>query len=599
MDSIFAFRRLLLHMTRVVRRLLLVIAALAVVVAVPGRARADGTPCAPLPAKKPVWIDFADGSVPFWQEFAKPGIVAAAANLLYPPKLRAAGAQTVFWDMYLNNRIGQPSKPVDSATAFAKANRLFDSAVASSACSTPYITENELFGASLPVPWSATNTQYRANVLLYLRTLAARGGHPFLLVSSRPYTAGDAGDWWRQVAEVADIVQEVYFPAPAIYGAGPILGNRILRTAFRRAILAYTKIGIPTSKLGIMLGFHTELHQGGREGLKPAQAWFRTVKWQALSARQVGSELQISTIWSWGWANWGTRGLDPDKPAAACVYLWTRNPRLCNGPAMAGEGFVTSRTEGQIRLPGGAYCTVAGRPVSAAGITRLQKLTGDRQLAATALFARAVESRQTPVSAFDVLQAERAVIAQRFGGSAAAYRAALARSGANVSIARGILGDALRRIRVEAGLAGGNPSPAAVASFYEAYPDLLTRPVAAKPSPWWLGGSASGLALSSLAPPPLFRVPTGRLSTVRAFDGSYAVRPLGRTVPLGALPFSRARPGIVAALRTFARGAAFERWTADRQTAALRQTICYRDDLPTPAAVDLSTFLPFLSPTGA
>lgn len=581
------------------RRLLLVIAALAVVVAVPARARADGLPaCGPLPAKKPVWIDFADGSVPFWQEFAKPGIVAAASNLIFPPKLRAAGAQTVFWDMYLNNRIGQPSKPVDSATALAKANRLFDAAVASSACSTPYITENELFGASLPVPWSVTNTQYRANVLLYLRTLAARGGHPYLLVSSRPYTAGDAGEWWKQVAEVADIVQEVYFPAPAIYKSGPILGNRILRTAFRRAILAYTQIGIPISKVGIMLGFHTELHQGGREGLKPAQSWFRTVKWQALSAKQVASELPISTIWSWGWANWGTRGLDPDKPAAACVYLWTRNPRLCNGPAMAGEGFVTSRTEGQIRLPSGAYCTVAGRSVSAAGITRLQKLTGDRQLAATALFARAVESRETPVSATDVLRAERAVVAQRFGGSAAVYRAALARAGANVSIARGILGDALRRIRVEAGLAGGNPSPAAVASFYDAYPDLLTRPVAAKPAPWWLGGSGSGLALSSLAPPPLFRAPTGRATTVRAFDGSYVVRPLGRTMPLGALPLSRARPGIVAALRTFARGAAFERWTADRQTAALRQTICYRDDLPTPAAVDLSTFLPFLSPTG-
>ncbi len=581
------------------RRLLFLIAAFAAVVVVPGHARADGLPaCAPLPAKKPVWIDFADGSVPFWQEFARPGVVAAASNLIFPPKLRAAGAQTVYWDMYLNNRIGQPSKPVDSATAMAKANRLFDASVASSACSTPYITENELFGASLPIPWSVSNTQYRANVLLYLRTLAARGGHPYLLVSSHPYTAGDAGDWWRQVAEVADIVQEVYFPAPTIYKAGPILGNRILRTAFRRAILSYTQIGIPISKLGIMLGFHTELHQGGREGLKPAQAWFRTVKWQALSATQVASELPISTIWSWGWANWGTRGLDPDKPAAACVYLWTRNPRLCNGPAMAGQGFVASRTEGQIRLPSGAYCTVAGRPISAAGITRLQKLTGDRQLAATALFARAVESRQTPVSASDVLSAERAVIAQRFGGSVAAYRAALARAGANVAVARGILGDELRRIRVEAGLAGGKPSAAAVQSFYDAYPDLLTRPVAAKPAPWWLGGSASGLALSSLAPAPLFRVPAGRTSTVRGFDGSYAVRPLGQTMPLGALPLSRARPGIVAALRTFARGAAFERWTADRQTAALRQTICYRDDLPTPAAVDLSTFLPFLSPTG-
>ena len=265
---------------------------------------------------------------------------------------------------------------------------------------------------------------------------------------------------------------------------------------------------------------------------------------------------------------------------------------------MAGKGFVTSLTEGQIRLPSGAYCTVAGRQVSAAGISRLQKLTADRQLAATALFARVVESRETAVSASDVLRAEQAVIAQRFGGSAAAYRAALAHGGANVTIARGILGDELRRIRVEADLAGGNPSPAAVASFYKAYPDLLTRPVAAKPAPWWLDGSASGLALSSLAPPPLFRAPAGRETTLRAFDGSYVVRPLGRTMPLGALPLARARPGIVAALRTFARGAAFERWTADRQTAALRQTICYRDDLPTPAAVDLSTFLPFLSPAG-
>src|SRR5439155_10405069 len=165
----------------------------------------------------------------------KPGIVAAASNQLFPPKLRAAGAQTVFWDMYLTKRIGQPGSPVDSATTLAKANRLFDAAVASSACSTPFIAENELFGASLPTPWSITNAQYRANVLLYLQTLAARGAHPYLLVSSRPYTGGEAADWWRQVAEVADLIQEVYFPAPAIYKQGPIVGNRVLRMAFRRA----------------------------------------------------------------------------------------------------------------------------------------------------------------------------------------------------------------------------------------------------------------------------------------------------------------------------------------------------------------------------
>src|SRR5439155_696479 len=122
----------------------------------PGRARADGE-CSPLPAKKPVWIDFADGSVPFWDEFARPGVVAAASNLIFPPKLRAAGAQTVYWDMYLNNRVGTPAKPADPETVVARANKLFDVAVQASGCSTPPIAENELFGASLVTPWAVTN----------------------------------------------------------------------------------------------------------------------------------------------------------------------------------------------------------------------------------------------------------------------------------------------------------------------------------------------------------------------------------------------------------------------------------------------------------
>src|SRR5207244_8518022 len=212
-------------------------------------------------------------------------------------------------------------------------------------------------------------------------------------------------------SQVSDLVLEVYFNAPNIYQQGPLLGNRALRTAMRKRVLSLTALGIPTSKIGIMLGFHTEPHQGGREGLEPAQAWFRTVKWQALSAKQVASEWPVSTIWSWGWANWGQRGLDPDKPAAACVYLWTRDHRLCNGPAMAGSGFVASTTEGQIRLPSGIYCTVDRRQISSAAISRLQKLTGDRQLAATALFARAVESEEAAVGPSAVPPAGRAVTA--------------------------------------------------------------------------------------------------------------------------------------------------------------------------------------------
>ena len=47
--------------------------------------------------------------------------------------------------------------------------------------------------------------------------------------------------------------------------------------------------------------------------------------------------------------------IEADKPAAACVYLWTRNHSLCPGPKMAGRGFDPSLTEGQLILPAGQF----------------------------------------------------------------------------------------------------------------------------------------------------------------------------------------------------------------------------------------------------
>ena len=42
------------------------------------------------------------------------------------------------------------------------------------------------------------------------------------------------------------------------------------------------------------------------------------------------------------------------------------------------------------------------------------------------------------------------------------------------------------------------------------------------------------------------------------------------------------------------RAQSFERWTIARQNVVLNQTICLHDDLPQPAAVDLTQYLPFL-----
>jgi hypothetical protein len=72
------------------------------------------------------------------------------------------------------------------------------------------------------------------------------------------------------------------------------------------------------------------------------------------------------------------------------------------------------------------------------------------------------------------------------------------------------------------------------------------------------------------------------------------VKALADALPLGAVPLGQAKPTIAAALRSFARGAAFEQWSVAQQRAALNTAICARDDLPQPAAVDLTSYLPFL-----
>ena len=74
------------------RRVLLgVAAAVAVAGFLPGHARAQSE-CA-IPQKKTLWIDFAEGSTAFWPMFAKPGVIVAASNFIYPAKIRGLGAK--------------------------------------------------------------------------------------------------------------------------------------------------------------------------------------------------------------------------------------------------------------------------------------------------------------------------------------------------------------------------------------------------------------------------------------------------------------------------------------------------------------------------
>lgn len=575
----------------VVRRHLLLAFAGAAAVAVPAPAYAG--PCG-LPDSGTTWIDY--GATQLHDVFVRPGVVLAVSTGTYPQRVRDEGAQTIHWDMHLNNRVGIPTKPADPSTIEEKANRLFVFAASQTACPTPWIILNELFGAQLETPWSPNNAQYRANVLTFVRELARRGARPMLLISKPPYTgSAEAAAWWREVAKVSDILPEVYFAAPSLWGAGPIAANRRLRVAFRHAVGNLTAIGIPVSRIGLTLGFQVAPGTAGRERLRPTTAWLETVKWQVLAARQVAREMKIASIVSWGWGTWDAKSTDPDKPKAACVYLWARSPSLCRGPAVAGKNFNPSRTEGQLILPAGVQCRIGRNTIRMSGIARLNRFTRDRDVAFSALYRRLVEGRYFRADSRAVLAAEQSIVRARFGSSRSAYAAALGRVGATAKDARLIIGDQLRRREIANRLNVPWPSASAVATFYNSYPDVLVRPVRVNRAPWWLGGQKQGLAIAAFAPAGLFTVPSGRWLKLHEEEGPYSIQVSGEVQELGAVSLGAARRSIAAGLHGAAQDDAAIAWSARRQSALFGETTCRRDQLPLVSSAELSDFAPFLS----
>ncbi len=418
-----------------------------------------------LPVAGTVWVDYGEGPVkPDARAIlAHPGVVVATSGTLIPKYFRTHGAATTYFVLHLPNIVGQPATPADPASIPGAADALFAKAVASTACATPWIALNELFGSGLGTPWSATNAQYRANVLALMQGLAAHGARPVLFVSGNPNVAGDAVGWWQQVAQTGAIVYEAYYDARRASSLGSLLGNRRMRLGMRSTIALFEGIGITPDRLGIALGFHSGGGQGagGRQGLQPREAWLRVVKWEALAAKQVAADTNLGSVWSWGWATFGPASADVDKPAAACVYLWARDPSLCDGPAAGGTGFNTSLTEGQIVLPAGVLCGLyRGRRIPAGDVTRLTAVTHDRHAAIDALFARLVLRSTATVTNAQVLAVENQSIGRAFGGDRAAYLGALSQSGAALGVARNVIRDELRRRAVVATLAGtGSTEP--------------------------------------------------------------------------------------------------------------------------------------------
>jgi hypothetical protein len=541
----------------------------------------------------PTWfIEFSDGSVSFRNEiFRRPGLILATQGTTIPTQLRAGGAQTVGWENTFASYVGTPAKPADPATLPVAAQTIMQRAQATNmpGCTTPLIAFNELLDPGSNGPWSGAEATYRQNVLTLLTLLATQGAHTFLLIPNTPGVGGTAAQWWQQVSTVSDIVQEVYFKAPTVYAQGALAG-RNLRLAFRSALGPYEALGIQPNRLGLMLGFQSGPGQGGREGLQPLAAWLQVVKLQSLAASQVAADTGLTSVWSWGWGTFNASGADKDKPTAACVYLWARNPPLCpDAPNRAGTGFDASRSDGLIQLPPNVVCNYNGGQLTLSDRDAMTPLAGGTIRALTALLERSLLTVAAPrISSDDVRRAERGIVAERFGGDRQAFLDRLASGGLTSEQAFQILGDQLRRRTVAQNLRVPQPTAAQLKGYQRSHGGTLTRKIEVHPAAPWLSGRSKGVAIGGVAPKAIFSAPQGRWITVVTTSGRYRVHVVGKRVPLRRALSTSLRSGLAPLLQKPVRATAFTAWLGQRQTAAISTATCLKDELPVAGDVDLT-----------
>src|ERR671931_1921312 len=114
------------------RRSLVVLAlALAGAVLIPQAAEPAAEGQCVLPDRSPLWLDYADGTASWAPElFGKPGLIVASGGAIIMPKLQELGAQTVYWEMKLGQRVGTTTTPAPTDTIVSTADALFELAAA-------------------------------------------------------------------------------------------------------------------------------------------------------------------------------------------------------------------------------------------------------------------------------------------------------------------------------------------------------------------------------------------------------------------------------------------------------------------------------------
>ncbi len=134
----------------------------------------------------------------------------------------------------------------------------------------PLIAENELFGAQTPTPWSATNAQYRANVLqpaAGARRRSARRPRSRSRTRRTPAATRPTGGARRRRRRSSSARSTSPRRARrASTRSAPTRASRSMRKGMRGLISRFGAIGIPAGRVALELQFQSAAGQGGRKG---------------------------------------------------------------------------------------------------------------------------------------------------------------------------------------------------------------------------------------------------------------------------------------------------------------------------------------------
>ncbi len=461
-----------------------------------------------LPETQPTWIDFADSSVSFWRErFARPGVVVATGGA----GARRRGARGRSRDRALGHVSAQarrhavrPGRPGADGEARRRALRLrglglrLRDAADRAERAVGRVAPDAAHADRRALPGERPPLRHR---------LAERGGRPALLVSSEPFTGGDAAAWWRSVAAVSDLVLENYANANLIWRDGAVDGSRRLRERYRQSVAKLLAVGIPPTRIGIMIGFQTGAGSGRTRGAEAALALVR--RREVAGARRpsgrAGAEARARLVVGLGAAR---RALERSRtrrtPRASGSGLATR---ACATRRASSDASSTRTSQtGQLNLPAGTRCVYGTTPLTASSVAALAKVTHDRELALTALVVRAIERERARVSPSEALALERRIVRRRFGGSAARVPGGAVRMRARARRSRAASSATSCAAREHRGSARGRSRSRRPTSRASARPSrpCVARELVVSPAPSWLPGRARRRARRR---PPRGRVP--------------------------------------------------------------------------------------------